>query len=130
MWVAAAVLVATACSSDAAVPAAPDEQNENPGDGIWAGTVQAEVANRRVVLKNQTERPVGYLVLEKNMAIVAMFPPCTSNCTTLAQGGETSIRYEDIPGYSAVAREAIVYWWMYGPDGRAEGGMSSVVVRL
>jgi hypothetical protein len=76
IWIAAAVLVATACSADAAGPAAPDDENESLGQGIWKGTVQ------------------------------------------------------DIQGYSEAAREAIVHWWMYGPDGRAEGGMSSVVVRL
>lgn len=130
IWLAAACVAATGCGSDAVSPAGPGDQAEAPGQGLWEGKVDAVVADGRVVLKNGTERVVGYLVVEKNMAIVAMFPPCASDCQTLVQGGEVSIRYQDIPGYSADAREVMVYWWTYGPDGRPGGAMSSETVRL
>lgn len=129
-WLVAALIATAGCGSDAPNPASPDTNQETPGQGLWEGKVDAVVADGRVVVTNGTERVIGYLVMEKDVAIVAIFPPCTTNCKTLVQGGEVAVRYEDIAGYTPAAREAIVYWWMYGPDGRPEGGTSSVVVRL
>lgn len=126
-WLVAAIVASAGCAGD---PAAPGDEQGMPGQGLWEGKVDALVADGRVTLKNGTEWVIGYLVVEKDMAIVAMFPPCTSNCTTLVQGGEATVRYEDIPGYSSEAREAIVYWWRYGTDGRPMGAMASETVRL
>lgn len=124
-----AVVLAAGCG-ESREPSSPTGNAQTPGQGLWEGKVDALVADGRVVVKNGTERVIGYLVVEKNMAIVAMFPPCTDNCTTLVQGGEASIRYEDVPGYSPEAREAVVYWWRYGIDGRPEGAMSSELIRF
>jgi hypothetical protein len=129
-WLVAAMVAVAGCGGDSRNPAAPDDKTGTPGEGLWEGKVDAVVADGRVTLKNGTERVIGYLVVEKNMAIVALFPPCTTDCKTLVQGAEVSISYQDIPGYSPGATEAIVYWWTYGSDGRAEGGMKSENVRL
>lgn len=125
---AALVLVAGACARDGAEPAAPE--TETPGSGLWEGMIEAQAVRDSVTLKNQTERTVGYVVLEKNMAMVAMFPPCTSDCRTLVPGASASVAVADIPGVEPTSREVVVYWWSYDRAGVPMGGMSSTVVAL
>lgn len=124
--VAALAVVVSACSSDRAEPAAP----ETPGNGLWEGMVEAQFIRDSLTLKNQTERTVGYVVLDKDMAMVAMFPPCTSDCRTLVPGASASIALTDIAGVEPDSREVMVHWWSYDRDGKPMGGMSSSTVAL
>ncbi len=123
------VLAMAACGSDPTAARAPAGNQ-----GIVAGTLNVRAENRQLVLRNTTERVVGYLAIEANQALVAMIPPCVGDqCKTLVQGAEVRIPYEQIAGYTASAREAYVVWWRYepGPDGKPTvPQMEQVKVRL
>ncbi len=131
---AAALLALAACGRDPAAATPQDPNAPGGGQGIVAGTLQVTVANRALVLKNQTEFPVGYLAIEANQAIVAMIPPCVGDaCKKLVQGEQVTIPYAQISGYTNGAREAIVLWWKYVPgrDGQpVVNQMESTKVRL
>lgn len=112
------------------------ERSSSPNGGIVAGTLDVK-ANRdakTITLRNTTEFEVGYMVIEANMATLAMFPPCGAQCPLLVQGNSTTIAYSAIAGYHAQATEARVLWWTYirNADGTrtAQGGVNTVVVAL
>lgn len=112
------------------------ERSSSPNSGIVAGALEVKVdrAAKSLTLRNTTEFEVGYMVIEANMATVAMFPPCGAQCPLLAQGNSASVAYSAIGGYSAQAKEARVLWWTYthNADGTrtAQGGVNTVVVGL
>lgn len=117
----AAALLVSACGKDSEpLLTGPDTQGGNPG--IVAGTLVANAARPTLTLRNTTEFVVGYMVVEKNMAVVAMFPPCGNNCPTIRQGESVALNYTSIAGYSPSAREAIVMWWTYAR--RADGSLA------
>jgi hypothetical protein len=99
-----------------------------------AGTLEATAAKPVLTLRNTTEFVVGYMVVEKNMATVALFPPCGNNCPTIRQGESVAVSYSSIAGYTPAAREAIVMWWTYArrADGSLapQGAVNTINVRL
>jgi hypothetical protein len=124
------VIAAMACSGGTTAPRVVDD---NGGNGIVAGSLQISVKAPALHLKNQTEYKVGYLVVEKGMAVVAMIPPCNpGQCNELVQGAERAIAFADIPGFTAASKEATVYWWKWvpGASGLEVSGFTSVSVRL
>jgi hypothetical protein len=131
----AAALLLAACGSDSE-PLATGPETTTPGgnQGIVAGTLEVSAARPVLTLRNTTEFVVGYMVVEKNMATVALFPPCGDNCPTIRQGESVAVNYSSIAGYTASAREAIVMWWTYAPraDGRLvpQGAVRTVNVQL
>lgn len=100
-----------ACGGADAV-AAPDEENV-PNQGIVAGTLEARAARPTVTLRNTTEFVVGYMIIDKDQATVALFPPCNQSCPLLRQGESVAVPYTAISGYTSSSREAIVMWWKY-----------------
>lgn len=123
------------CGSDADQPAAPPAPSAPaPSQGIVAGTLEASAARPNLVLRNTTEFVVGYMVVDKDQMVIALYPPCNDRCPQLVQGASVSIPYSAIGGYTAASREAVVMWWKYvrRADGSLvpEGGMQSVNVRL
>lgn len=123
---------ATACSS----PSVADTPTPSPAptQGIVAGTLQVSAARPTLTLRNTTEFVVGYMVIEKDMATVALFPPCGDKCPTIVQGASASVAYGEIAGYTDKSSEAIVMWWTYVPDrdGKLtpQGAVNTVKVRL
>lgn len=121
-----------ACGS----PSAADTPTPTPSptQGIIAGTLQVSAARPSLTLRNTTEFVVGYMVVEKDMGVVAMFPPCGERCPTIAQGASASVMYRDIAGYSDQATDAIVMWWTYAPGRNGtltpQGAVNTVQVRL
>ncbi|MCA0375796.1 MAG: hypothetical protein LCH84_09020 [Gemmatimonadetes bacterium] len=123
-------LTLVACNSnDAAAPTTP-----RPSQGIVAGTLEATAAKPTLTLRNTTEFVVGYMVVDKDMATVALFPPCGQNCPTIVQGQQATVDYSRIAGYTERSTEAIVMWWTYqrAADGTLAptGGVNSTRVRL
>lgn len=122
----------TACTDGTAVadPVNPPTNNQ----GIVAGTLEATAQRPTLTLRNTTEHVVGYMVLEKNMMVVALFPPCGPQCPQLAQGQQVAIPYSAINGYTSAATEVMVMWWSYtrAADGTLQptGGVQSKTVRL
>lgn len=118
------------CRTDSLRPTDPEPR---PGQSIIAGTLEAQVnkATKSLVLKNGTEFVVGYLVVEKDIATVALFPPCGANCTKLVQGQSRTINFSEIVGYTPQATEARVMWWTYAPGSdQPQGGVQTVQVKL
>lgn len=116
--VASLALLTAACSTDQA--STTDPLTNGAPTGIVAGTLEVTAANGVVTLRNTTEQLVNYLLLDKNMAVVAIYPLCgAANCSTLIQGASASVQYSQIPGYNSQSKEAIVYWGRYiiRPDG-------------
>ena len=134
----ASALLLTACGKDSEPLTAPVPSTDNAGHtnnpGIVAGTLEVRAARPTLTLRNTTEFQVGYLVVDKDQAVIALYPPCLSNCQTLRQGESVTINYSAIAGYTARSTEAIVMWWKYVPraDGSLtpEGGIQTVKVRL
>lgn len=122
----------TACDDGTAVADPVNPPNNN--QGIVAGTVEATAQRPTLTLRNTTEHVVGYMVVEKNMMVVALFPPCGPQCPQLAQGQQVAIPYTAINGYTSAATEVMVMWWTYtrAADGTLQptGGMQSKTVRL
>lgn len=127
--VAALLLATAACSSEGKL-AAP----KPPTEGIVAGTLQVTAANSTLTLRNSTEFIVGYMVVDKDQMVIALFPPCGANCPTLAQGASVTVNYANISGYTSKSTEANVMWWTYAraADGslQAQGSVQSKRITL
>ncbi len=127
----ALVLLTTACGADApsAAPALSHEQQ-----GLVAGMITAVAQRSHVTLRNSTEFAIGYRVVDKDQAIIMLYPPCTLDCKTLVQGATVEIPYSAIDGYTPRSTQAIVLYWTYvpGPDGKpvADGPIHSLNVNL
>lgn len=134
----ASALFACGAAACGGAPSGTDDPDRSPApnQGIVAGTLEVKVdrGTKSLALRNTTEFEVGYLVVEKNMAIVAMFPPCGAQCPVLVQGAAASVPYSAIGGYSAQAKEALVLWWTYrrNADGTrtAQGAVNTINVTL
>lgn len=128
----ASALFLSACASESNLTTAPAQNSGN--NGIVAGTLEAKAARPTLTLRNTTEFVVGYMVVDKDQAVVALYPPCGQNCPTLRQGESIALSYTAISGYTAASREARVMWWKYvrRADGSLtpEGGVQTVNVRL
>jgi len=126
----AALLLATAACSNEEQVADPT----SPSKGIVAGTLQVTASNSALTLRNTTEFIVGYMVLEKDQIVIALFPPCGSQCPTLVQGASATVSYASISGYTPKSSEAVVLWWTYAraADGslQAQGAVQSKKISL
>jgi hypothetical protein len=123
---------ATACSDEAVLPTDSVPTNSNPG--IIAGTLEATAARPTLTLRNTTEFQVGYMVVDKDQMVVALYPPCGDNCPKLQQGASVAIPYANIGGYTNASTEAVVMWWTYTrqADGslKATGAVQTKNIRL
>jgi hypothetical protein len=127
----ASLLSVMACGKDEAIA---DPTIDPPGQGIVAGTLAVSAARPNLTLRNTTASVVGYMVVDKDMAVLAVFPPCTTQCPTLIQGASATVPYSSIAGYTTSSTEAIVMWWTYirAADGtlQATGGVQSAKITL
>ena len=93
----------------------------NVGGGFSAGNVTATAAPQAVVLGNNTTRPVGYFLIERELATRALWGPCTARtgCPGIAPGERRTIPAAQIAGVEPGKRDVIVYWWhlVEGRDG-------------
>lgn len=130
MLLSASLLTMIACGKDEALT----DPNGAPNRGIVAGTLEVKAARPTLTLRNTTESVVGYMIVDKDMAVVALFPPCGAQCPTLVQGAQTTVPYGNIGGYTSRSTEAIVMWWTYirASDGtlQATGGVNTTKVSL
>jgi hypothetical protein len=125
-------LMLAACSNDTEPVTAPITNSGTPG--IVAGTLEAHATRPTLTLRNTTEFVVGYMVVDKDQAVIALYPPCGPNCPTLRQGESVTLNYAAISGYTPASTEAIVMWWKYvrRTDGSLtpDGGIQTRKVRL
>ena len=129
-------LSAAACSKTMptdAVPRTTTGTASNPG-GIWAGTVTAQGTGTGLRVNNSTTKPIGYFVVETELAMRIRWAPCTepTGCRTIAPG-ETVIPASDIPGVDATNRTVHFYWWhlVADRDGKLQpDSVRSTTVRL
>ena len=104
------------------------------GGGIWAGNVLVQGAGTGLRVSNNTTKPIGYFVVETELAMRIRWAPCSeaTGCKTIAPG-EKVIPASDIPGVDATKREVHFYWWhlVAGRDGRLQpDSVRSTTVRL
>ncbi len=125
----------TACGS----PSGADDDSTRvpaPKQGIGAGTLEARVdrATQTLSLRNSTEFEVGYMVIEKDMATIALMPPCGNSCPILVQGASVTVKYSNIGGYTPQSKEGRVLWWTYkrNADGTrtTQGGVNTINITL
>jgi hypothetical protein len=136
--VAAAALLALAAGACSRTPSGTD--NDSTGtpagnnQGIVAGTLEVKAARPTLTLRNTTEFVVGYMIVDKDQAVIALYPPCAADCPNLVQGATTTVAYSAIGGYTSKSTEATVMWWTYrrNADGtlRAEGAINTMHVKL
>lgn len=123
---------ASACRNEAAVVDV--HTPPQASGGLLAGTLEATANRPTLLLRNTTEFVVGYMVVDKEQIVVAMYPPCGAQCPKLAQGEQLMLPYGSISGYSAKSTEAIVMWWTYvrGADNTLQpnGAVQTRRVRL
>ena len=128
----ASALLLSACTSERKLDTAPTQSTGS--NGIQAGTLEAKAVRPTLTLRNTTEFVIGYMAVDKDQAVIALYPPCGQNCPTLRQGESIALHYTSIGGYAAASREARVMWWKYvrRADGSLspEGGVQTVTVRL
>jgi hypothetical protein len=124
----AAVATVIACGTDA--PATAPSDPAGGGQGIVAGDLVVTARAPELTLSNQTEWPVGYAIYDKDLAIVALVPPCGERCARIDQGERVVVRYQDIPGHTATSREAVLFWWTQLPGQTTPSLMQTKVVRL
>ncbi|MDF1505523.1 hypothetical protein [Roseisolibacter sp. H3M3-2] len=112
------ILTLAACDDGVVTPGGEPLPNV---DGIWAGNVAVAPAPGGVVLGNNTTRPVGYFVIERELATRALWGPCTARtgCPTVAVGERKTVPASQISGVEAGKRDVLVYWWhlVEGRDG-------------
>lgn len=129
-------LLSAACSGAPSETAVRDSAIGPPSgnQGIVAGTLEVKAARPTLTLRNTTERVVGYMVVDKDQALVALYPPCGQQCPLLVQGASQSVTYSQISGYTQKSTEALVLWWTYrrAADGtmQPEGAVQTTRVRL
>lgn len=116
-----ATLVSGGCAGSGA---SSDSTAPRENQGIVAGTLSATASGKTLTLRNGTEFIVGYMVVTKDVAVIAMFPPCSSNCSTLAQGATVGVPFDKISGYNDKTTEAIVMWWKYQRN--ADGTLTAI----
>ena len=92
------------------------------------------LAGTALKLRNTTEHQVGYMVVDKDQMVVALYPPCASNSPSVVQGATASVPFSQISGYTPQSTEARVMWWKYivRADGTkvADGPVQTVSVKL
>lgn len=108
--------------TDSPTSSAVDVPRDN--QGIVAGTLNVSVARPVITLRNTTEFVVGYLIVDKDMATVALFPPCTTQCPTIVPGASATVNYSAIAGYTTRSTEAIVMWWKFRRN--ADGSLTAI----
>jgi hypothetical protein len=129
-------LVSTGCAGSPSETTARDTDVGPPSgnQGIIAGTLEAKAVRPVITLRNTTEHVVGYMVVDKDQALMALYPPCGQQCPQLVQGGSATVTYTQISGYTQKSTEALVLWWTYrrAADGtlQPEGAMQTTRVRL
>ena len=80
------------------------------GESDDALTVVATGASFR--LRNESMGRVHYMVVERDIAALINWAPCTGDtCPAVRARSTVAVPYNEILGYSPEAREAIVYWW-------------------
>ncbi|MGV3711141.1 MAG: hypothetical protein ACO1Q7_20140 [Gemmatimonas sp.] len=124
-------LLGAACSSDSALVTKPvDEQ----APGIIAGTLEVALNGQALKLRNTTERQVGFMVVDKNQLVVALYPPCGEQCASVVQGATANVPFSQIGGYTPESTEATVMWFRYQnrTDGKKvpEGAMQMTHIKL
>jgi len=91
--------------------------------GIRAGTVEVRGTGTGLRVNNNTTKPIGYFVVETEMAMRIRWAPCAEpiGCRSIAPG-EGVIPASDIPGVDATRREVHFYWWhlVADRDGRLQ----------
>jgi hypothetical protein len=86
-------------------------------------------------LSNHTPAAVYSFPIERGAAAYTDWAPCSdpTRCAAVRVGQSTTVAYSQIAGYTAAAREAIVYWWHLvpgGPTGFQPDTIRAVVVTL
>lgn len=129
-------LLSSACAGAPNEATADDPAIERPSgnQGIVAGTLEVKAARPTITLRNTTEQVIGYLVVDKDQMVIAMYPPCNQQCPLLVQGTSVTVAYPQISGYTEKSTEAVVLWWTYrrAADGtlRPESAVQTTRVRL
>jgi len=107
-----ALAVTSACSSGSST-----DPRFDGIPSIAAGTVTARISNGSLVLQNQTEQVVRFVVHESVYHDQALALWCMGGegCgTQLAQGQVVSVALSSIPGYNPASKEISVFWWRPG----------------
>lgn len=108
----AALVLAAACSSGSSTDPLLDGI-----PSIAAGTVTARISNGSLVLQNQTEQVVRFVVHESVYHDQALALWCLGGegCgTKLVQGEVATVALSSIPGYNPASKEISVFWWRPG----------------
>lgn len=81
--------------------------------------LRAQASSFTLTLQNLGSTTVYTFVVEREYAARINWAPCAdpTHCTGLEPGASTALPFSQIGGYSAGAREAVVYHWHLIPQG-------------
>ncbi|MFY7922909.1 MAG: hypothetical protein ACOVSI_10885 [Gemmatimonas sp.] len=131
LTLAALAIFSTGCER---TPVEADTTVDPPRNGIVAGTLEVTAKRPNLTLRNTSEFIIGYVIVDSEMATIALFPPCGNSCPTLVQSASIVVPYSAIGGYSAASQKANVLWFKYrrSADGTLEpiGGVNVAQVTL
>jgi hypothetical protein len=99
------------------------------------GALAIETGSNQVRLHNRTDAPVYTFVIEREAAARTDWGTCSNpnTCDGIDPGEHRTIGYDDIAGYGAGAKEAIVYWWHLIPNpggGYSPDELHSEIIQL
>jgi hypothetical protein len=87
-------------------------------EGSGATGLSVQPVDGGLELRNDTDKPVSYRVVEREFArqSAGPCPHCPCPECTLSPGTSIVVPYADIVGYSPAAQEAMVAWWAVTVD--------------
>lgn len=98
------------------------------------GPVEARGGLAALAITNSSDLPVYHFVVERQTAALIDWIACTDpSCPNVAPHTRKLVPYDQIAGYEAGDREAIVYWWHLEPlatGGFQADSIRALVVRL
>ena len=80
--------------------------------GVTDGALQVTRGAAQLQLRNLSASPLSYVVVERGTLALFDWIPCAGpSCPTVGPRATVFVPYSAICGYTANAREAVVYWW-------------------
>lgn len=88
-----------------------------PAAPVSTELLVADARQGTVRLANLTRESVYYFVVERDFAALALFAPCANpiTCPKVPARGNVEVDYDDVAGYQAGAKEAIVFHYRLVP---------------
>ncbi len=97
-------------SDERKADADPDGHRESAAHAS-AALVSVRLAQNALVLRNDSGRRVGCVVVDAELMMIAQFPPSGAAMIALEPGAEATVPFAEILGHTADSRMATLHCW-------------------